>query len=136
MANDSERREAPQVVLVAAAWQSRALIRAQLIEDGFDVVATDTWPMARRWLRPGSKPRLVIVDLEELPDAERVLHDLSALMKPHRVLVLTGIGTVSPAEIERLGFQAVRRPVAIEHVVQAAAAIVRSQASDKRRTAR
>ena len=35
------------VVLLAAEWQTRAPLRAQLIESGFAVTATDTWPGAR-----------------------------------------------------------------------------------------
>jgi hypothetical protein len=52
------QQPSPDIVLLGAERQPRALIRAQLIEAGFDVVATDTWPMMRRHLRPGSKPRL------------------------------------------------------------------------------
>jgi len=110
----------PDVVLLAADWQPRALIRAQLIEQGFDVVATDTWPVMRRHLRAGTKPRIVLVDLKDLPDPDAVLRDLAVLMKPERVLVLGAIGTVSPADIERLGFRALPRPIVIEDVVQAA----------------
>jgi hypothetical protein len=81
----------PDIVLLGAEWQPRALIRAQLIEEGFDVVATNTWPMMRRHLRPGSKPRLAIVDLKGLPNPDDVLNDVRVLMKPSRVLVLTAI---------------------------------------------
>ena len=108
------------VVLLAVEWQPRALIRAQLIEAGLEVVATDTWPTMRRQLRPGMKPRLAIVDLKGLPDPDRVLNDLRVLMKPDRVLVLTAIGTMPPVEIERLGFRALERPIAIERIVSAA----------------
>jgi len=111
----------PDIVLLAAEWQPRALIRAQLIEDGFDVVATNTWPMMRRHLRPGLKPQLAILDLKELPDPRGVLNDLRVLMKPEKVIVLTAAGTVSPADIERLGFRALSRPIILEHVVRAAA---------------
>jgi len=52
----------PDIVLLSADRHTRAPLRAQLIEDGFEVVATDTWPMMREQLRPGSKPRLAIVD--------------------------------------------------------------------------
>src|ERR671937_1114216 len=75
------------VVLLAVEWQPRALIRAQLIEQGLDVIATDTWSKMRRQLRPGTKPRLAIVDLKGLPDPLSVLRDLRVLMKPDRVLV-------------------------------------------------
>src|SRR5207302_8833773 len=72
--------EPPDVVLLAGDWQPRALIRAQLIEEGFEVVATNTWPMMRRHLRTGSKPRLAILDLKSLPDPEQRLHDVRVLM--------------------------------------------------------
>jgi hypothetical protein len=77
------------VVLLGAEWKTRALIRAQLIEEGFEVVATDTWPMMRRHLRPGLKPRLAVVDLKDLDEPGRVLRDLAVLMKPERVFALT-----------------------------------------------
>jgi hypothetical protein len=35
--------EPPDIVLLAGDWQPRALIRAQLIEEGLEVVATNTW---------------------------------------------------------------------------------------------
>ena len=37
----------PDIVLLSADWPSRALIRAQLLEEGFEVVATDTAHNAR-----------------------------------------------------------------------------------------
>src|SRR5437763_9694143 len=103
----------PDIVLLGAEWQPRALIRAQLIEEGFEVVATDTWPMMRRHLRPGSKPRLAIVDLKSLPNPAAVLNDLRVLMNPDRVLVLTAIGTVESGDVERLGFRPIVRPVVV-----------------------
>jgi hypothetical protein len=117
----------PDIVLLGTEWQPRALIRAQLIEEGFDVVATDSWPMMRRQLRPGSKPLLAIVDLQGLPDPEEVLDGLRVLMKPERVLVLMAIGTVEAAEIERVGFRTLSRPILIEEVVNTAAKAIRSR---------
>jgi len=114
----------PDVVLLGAEWQPRTLIRAQLIEEGFDVVATDNWSMMRRHLRPGLKPRLAIVDLKGLPDPSAVLKDLHVLMKPERVLVLTAIGTVESAEVERLGFWRVARPVVINDLVEMVAQVI------------
>src|SRR6266849_5793391 len=116
----------PDIVLLGAEWQPRAMIRAQLIEAGFDVVATNTWPMMRRQLRPGSKPRLAIVDLKGLSNPRDVLNDLRVLMNPKRVLVLTAIGTVPAAEIERLGFRVLSRPIVIKDVVDTAADAIRS----------
>jgi hypothetical protein len=63
---------------------------------------------------------LAIVDLQNLPDPQSVLHDLRILMKPDRVLVLSAIGTIPPAEIRRLGFRVIPRPFVIGDVVSAA----------------
>jgi hypothetical protein len=110
----------PDVVLLSADRHTRAPLRAQLIEDGFDVVATDTWPMMRQHLRPGSKPRLAIVDLQGLENPAEVLDGLRVLMKPDRVLVLSALGSVTPEQAAHTGFLILRRPVSIEDVVRAA----------------
>jgi DNA-binding response OmpR family regulator len=117
----------PDIVLLGTEWRSRALIRAQLIEEGFAVLATDDWATMRRHLRPGSKPSLAIVDLHGLSEPMRVLTDLKVLMKPTRVLVLAGLGTIPPIEIEQLGFRVIKRPIAVGDVVAAAAAIVNAR---------
>ncbi len=110
--------EHPDIVLLATEWQPRALIRAQLIEEGFDVVAMDAWSMARRHLKAGLKPRLAIVDLKGLPHPAAVLADLRTLMTADRVLVVTAIGTVPQAEIDSLGFRALSRPLTIQDLVR------------------
>lgn len=112
-------QEPPDIVLLSTEWEPRALIRAQLIEEGFDVVATNTWPMMRRHLRPGSKPRLAIIDLQGLPNPHDVLNDVRLLMKPDQVLVLTALGTMPASDVKRLGFRTLPRPIAIEDVVKA-----------------
>jgi DNA-binding NtrC family response regulator len=111
----------PDVVLLATEWRPRALLRAQLIEEGFEVLATDTWKMTRRFLRPGSKPRVVIVDLQGLVEPGQVLEDLRKLMPPDRVIVLTAMGTVAAPKIRALGFQVVKRPIRLGSLVAAAA---------------
>jgi len=120
------RPATPDIVLLVAEWQPRALIRAQLIEEGFEVVATNTWPMMRRHLRPGLKPRLAIVDLKSLPNPKDVLGDLRVLLEPHQVLVLTASGTVPVEAVESAGFRRLSRPFAIEDVVTKAAEAIAS----------
>jgi hypothetical protein len=105
-------------MLLAPEWQTRALIRAQLIEEGFDVLGTDTWPATRRHLKRGIKPRIVIVDLKGLPDPARVLGDLHALMDPGHVLVLVVSGTAARRDLERQGFRVLSRPFAINDLVR------------------
>ena len=115
-----DQRPPPDVVLLSVDWRTRVPLRAQLIEDGFDVLAADTWPMMREHLRPGAKPRLVIVDLQGLENPTEVLDGLRVLMKPDHVLVLTALGSVTPEQGGRTGFRILRRPVSIEEVVRAA----------------
>jgi hypothetical protein len=115
----------PDIVLLSVEWQPRALIRAQLIEEGFEVVATNTWPMMRRHLRTGSKPQLAFVDLKGLSDPQTVLDQLRALMKPDCVLVLTATGTIPLADVGRFGFHALSRPIVISDIVRAAARAIR-----------
>jgi len=115
-----DRLPVPDVVLLSADRRARAPLRAQLIEEGFDVLAADTWPMMREHLRPGAKPRLVIVDLQRLPNPREVLDGLRVLMRPERVLVLTALGSVTPAELESAGFRTLRRPASVDDVVRAA----------------
>src|SRR5689334_20036100 len=66
----------PDVVLLSADQRARAPLRAQLIEDGFEVIATDTWALARRHLRPGSTPRLAVIDLGGLDNPARVVAEV------------------------------------------------------------
>jgi DNA-binding response OmpR family regulator len=127
----ASRADPPDILLIGAGWRPRALLRAQLIEEGFEVLATDDWSTARRYLRPGRKPRLVIADLQGLPEPDRALSELRVLMKPDRVLVIAAAGTVPNAEIEALGFRVVKRPISIGKIVEAAAAAAFSSARQR-----
>ena len=116
----------PDIALLAATWTARALLRAQLIEEGFDVAATDTWPMLRSYLRSEVTPRLVIVDLQGLDDPAGVLRDLRGLVAPSRVLIVTALATVAAPAIEQLGFAIVKRPIPMDSIVRTARTIIRS----------
>jgi DNA-binding response OmpR family regulator len=126
MADD--HRASPDIVLLGVEWQPRALLRAQLIEEGFDVRGADTWPMLVQYLRPDSGPRLVIVDLPGLPHATSVLTDLRARMRPDRVIVLCGLGSPTAEQVEALGFRVMRRPIHIAQVVSAATTLLKTAA--------
>jgi DNA-binding response OmpR family regulator len=117
MSPTSKMSHRPDIVLLSSQWQSRALLRAQLIEEGFEVVASDSWAMMREHL--DAEALLAIVDLQELPEPSQVLTDLRAVMDPNHVLVLTAMNTVSPESIERLGFHVLERPISIGSVVAA-----------------
>jgi hypothetical protein len=114
----------PDVVLLGPEWPSRALLRAQLIEEGYEVVATDAWPIPRQYLRSDMRPALVIVDLQGLPEPHTVLDELRALIKPDRVLIVTALGTLTAEELRRLGFHAIARPASVGDIVSRAAALL------------
>ena len=118
-------RGRPDIVLLGPEWPERALLRAQLLEDGYDVVATDAWPIPRQFLRPGMKPRVLIIDLRGLPAPHEALDEVRGVMPPERVVVVTAMGTMSADEIRRLGFHVVTRPATMRDVVAAAASLLK-----------
>jgi hypothetical protein len=126
----------PDVVVLGPEWRERALLSAQLIEEGYNVVATDAWPIPRRFLRSGMKPRALIVDLHGLPEPRQALDEIHGVIPAERVLVVTALGTVNPDDIRRLGFRVVSRPATVGEIVAATAALLRVQSLDDVRTSR
>lgn len=114
----------PDIVLLAADWPERALLRAQLIEEGFEVEASDDWPAMHRALSPRWMPQVAVVDLKDLRNPEAAVGELGRILGPDRVLVLTGSGTMHGADIDRLGVRALRRPMEIGEIVRTIAAMV------------
>lgn len=115
----------PDIVVIGATWPLRALVRAQLIDEGYEVVATDSWPIPRQLLLPGLRPHLVIVDLQGLPEPERALSELRALMDPERILIVTALGTLTPDQIRPFGFHLISRPATVHDIVRTAAEMLR-----------
>jgi hypothetical protein len=116
--------EPPDIVLLGPAWPTRSLLRAQLVENGYDVVATDVWPIPRQYLRRSQQPRLLLIDLHELPNPHEVLDEVGAMIPQDRVLVVTALGTTAPDEVRRRGFHVVTRPTTVGDVAAAAAALL------------
>ncbi len=101
------------------------MLRAQLIEDGHEVVAIDAWPMPRVYRRPEMKPHLLIVDLQGLPAPRQTLREMALLMPRDRVLVLTALGTMTGHDVRRLGFTVIERPTTIGHIAATASSLRR-----------
>lgn len=116
--------KAPDVVLLGPEWPERALLRAQLIEEGCDVVAIDSWPMPRLYRQPETKPRLLVLDLHGLPDPRETLDEVRFVMPRDRVLVLSALGTIPADDIRGLGFQVIERPATVGQIAARAAALV------------
>src|SRR5438876_9213751 len=115
----------PDILVIDARWPRRALLRAQLIEEAYEVVATDDWETAKSYLRLLLKPRLVIVDLQDLPAAETLLNELRDMIKPERVLVITALGTLPPDQLQKRGFHTIARPAIVADIVAKASTLLR-----------
>ena len=109
------------------------MLRAQLIEEGYDVVATDDWETAKSYLRPLLKPRQVIVDLQDLPAAEMLLNELQEMIKPERVLVITAHGTPRPDQLQKRKFHTIARPAIVADIVAKASTLLRRSTTNDRR---
>jgi hypothetical protein len=120
---------AADVILVGRQWPDRALLRAQLIEEGYDVVASDVWPIQGFYREEGTKPRLLLIDLHGLPDPRQTLSKVALVVPPDRVLVVTALGTVPPDEVRCLGFTVIERPVTVGQVVAAVRALLSGKRS-------
>jgi hypothetical protein len=120
----------PDVMVLGAEWPERALLRAQLIEEGHEVVAADTWPIPRLYRRPGMKPRVLLIDLHELPTPRETLDEVRLVLPPTRVLVVTALGSLTGNEVRALGFNnVIERPVTIGQIVAAIGALLSWTAS-------
>lgn len=114
-------RERPDVLLIANEWPDRSLVRAELIDAGYDVVAIDSWPIPGE---PGMQPRVMIVDLRGLSDPTTLLRQIPSILPPDRVLVITALGTISADELRRAGYRVISRPVRIGDIVAAAGELI------------
>lgn len=115
----------PDVIVLGTEWPERALLRAQLIEQGYDVVAVDAWPIPLTYCQPGMQPRVLVVDLHELPRPRETLDEVRSVLPPDRVVVLTALGSLAPAAVRALGFNVVERPATIGEIVDAIASSFR-----------
>jgi hypothetical protein len=116
--------QAPDVIVLGGEWPERAMLRAQLIEEGYEVVALDAWPLPRQYRRAGMKPRAMVVDLRGLEDPRLTLDELRFVVPPERVVVVTALGTLPRRDVERFGFSTVERPATVGEIVSAVSALL------------
>jgi hypothetical protein len=116
----------PDILLLGPEWPERALLRAELIEAGYDVVAIDAWPPPRPYRQAGAVPRVIIVDLRGLLEPRSVLGELRVLVAPDRVIVITALGTLTVDTIRQLGYHVMTRPTSVREVVETAGRLLRT----------
>jgi hypothetical protein len=119
----------PDVMVLCPGWPERAYLRAQLIEEGYEVVAIESWPMPRAYRQTGMTPRLLLIELQGLPSPRQTLDEVRVVLPAQRVLVVLAQGTLPAVEVERLGFNVIVRPATVAQIVAATAALLGRNAS-------
>ena len=109
-----------EILLIAADWQLRALVRAQLLEEGFEVRALPTLETALAHLvHGGEQPRLTILDTQDVGIEARAVRDLWRLTG-EAPLLLCG-NALGQASLGQEGMPPARlllRPFRVGDVVQ------------------
>ena len=109
-----------EILLIAVGWQFRALVRAQLLEEGFEVRALPTLEAALAYLlRSGEQPRLTILDTQDVEIEARPLQDLWRLTGEAPLLLCRS--ALSQVTLSQEGMPPARvllRPFRVGDVVQ------------------
>ncbi len=107
-----------QVILIGKEWQSRALVRAQLIEEGLDVEAFLTAQMA---LEGAGEllPELIVADLSESENLEGEVDELAQWARQVPIWILAGRDLIAGKLLRGRGFEMVLyRPIDVGELVQ------------------
>ncbi|MEM4407334.1 MAG: hypothetical protein QXI19_01175 [Candidatus Caldarchaeum sp.] len=121
-------RKRGKVIVVARELRERALLRAQLIEEGLDTIAVPGMEEAGEWLSDASiTPILLIYDCKGQARLREDLGELALFKGACPVLILASPSDGSLREAEGMGFRNVlARPVSIGNVVERARHLIHS----------
>ncbi len=96
----------PCVVLICKDWSTRALLRAELLEEGVDVVAVeDTGEAVMAVELAGSPPPLIIADLSSSDQPEADADWLAELPRAVPVWIIAGKTEMVSKDLEKRGFE-------------------------------
>jgi len=100
--------EMAQILIAGKNWDLRVLLRAQLIEEGFDVEAfEDVQEVVDRLWGSAEMPSLLIVDLFESDQAVEDVATLSHWAKLFPIWIMAGHSMAGDGALEGLGFERV-----------------------------
>jgi DNA-binding NtrC family response regulator len=106
-----------EVVLVAKDWKTRALLRAQLLEEGVQVEAYELLQDALQALVP-SLPALLVADLAASDDLKADIHSLADWAARVPTWILASHSPQVAKQLERHNFERVFfRPVDVGELV-------------------
>jgi CheY-like chemotaxis protein len=109
-----------RILIAGKDWQARALLRAQLLEEGFDVEAHETVSEALASLESGPKPPdLFLVDVSQSDDPSADVEDLTAWSGKIRIWIIASRAFITEQNLHGHGFQMILlRPVDLGEVVE------------------
>lgn len=109
-----------QILIAGKDWQARALLRAQLLEEGFEVEAYETIPEALATLEAGANlPDLMIADISASDDPSADVEALSACSHKVPIWVLASRSYIIEKGLRGHGFEMILlRPVDVGELVE------------------
>jgi DNA-binding response OmpR family regulator len=109
-----------RVVLVSKDWQTRALLRAQLLEEGMDVTAFESAREAVEDCGQGaSLPGLLIADLAASDDPAAEAELLAAWVKQVPIWIVASHSLIVDKKLKGRGFEmTLFRPIDVGEVVE------------------
>jgi DNA-binding response OmpR family regulator len=108
-----------EIILIASEWKARRFIMAQLLEEGYEVMALRTIEEAMMLLGQGMmRPHLIILDTAGQSLNEAILADLRTLAGDVPILVCTGPFDLAQFDFEEAGLaHLLVRPFTVGDVV-------------------
>ncbi len=108
-----------QILIAGKDWQARALLRAQLLEEGFEVEAYETIPEALATLESRTNlPDLFIADISASDDPSADVEALSAWSRKIPTLVIASRSYIVEKGLRGRGFEVILlRPVDVGELV-------------------
>ncbi len=108
-----------QILIAGRDWQARALLRAQLLEEGFEVEAHETIPDALASLEPGTNlPDLLIADISASGEPSADVEALSAWSRKVPIWIIASRTYIVEKGLRGHGFEMILlRPVDVGELV-------------------
>ncbi len=108
-----------RVLIAGKDWQARALVRAQLLEEGFETEAFETVPEAMAWLASAPiPPDLVIADLSQSDDPASDVEALAAGSRKAPTWIIASRAFITEESLRDRGFEMIfLRPVDLGELV-------------------
>jgi len=109
-----------KIVLAGKDWQTRALLRAQLIEEGLEVEAFETLQDAlARSEEPTSRPSLLVADLYSSEDSRAEIERLAAWAARIPIWIIASQSLLAEPQLNSRGFELILvRPIDAGELVE------------------